>query len=97
MCLGCWEREGRPYEVTDAVKRWAPVFAETNGWGAMHIVIEDWNLDDGNLEFCRGQPEVTPDEIKLIDAMQAMTWEERWATAFLAEDPEFAPEQEMKT
>jgi hypothetical protein len=23
--------------------------------------------------------------------MQAMTWEERWATAILAEDPDFIP------
>jgi hypothetical protein len=91
MCLGCWEEEDRPFKVTDAVRKWAPVFAETNGWGAMHIVIEDWNLEDGNLEFCRTCEDVTPAEIELIDAMQAMSWEERWATAILAEDPAFEP------
>jgi hypothetical protein len=89
MCLACWEEEGRPFKVTEAVKRWAPVFAETNGFGAMHVVIEDWNLEDGNLEFCRACDGVTPREIELIDAIQAMTWEERWATAILAEDPGF--------
>ncbi len=93
MCLGCWEQEDKPFKVTEAVKKWAPVFAETNPYGAMHIVVDDWNLEDGNLEFCRNYEGVTPREIDLIDAMQAMTWEERWATAILAEDPEFDPAQ----
>lgn len=90
MCMGCWEEEGRPFKVTDAVRKWAPVFAETNAYGAMHIVIDDWNLDDGNLECCRTYEGVKPAEIELIDAMQAMSWEERWATAILAEDPGFS-------
>ena len=55
--------------ATDAARKWAPVFAETNGWGAMHIVIEDWNLDDGDLEFCRTYEGVTPREVELIDAI----------------------------
>lgn len=91
MCLGCWEEEGRPFKITEAVKTWAPVFGETNHYGAMHIVVDDWNLEDYNLESCRTYDGVTPREIELIDAMQAMTWEERWATAILADEPEFDP------
>jgi hypothetical protein len=44
MCLNCWDEEGRPFKVTEAVKRWAPRFGETNPYGAMHIVVDDWNL-----------------------------------------------------
>jgi hypothetical protein len=97
MCLGCWEEEGRPYKVTDAVRKLAPKFQAADGWGPLHVVVEDWNLDDNNLECCRScitsvDLETYKDEIALIEAMQAMTWEERWATAILAEDPEFNPE-----
>lgn len=91
MCLGCWEEEDRPFKMTDAVREWAPKFAEADHWGAMHIVVEDWNLEDHNIEFCLNQPEVTPDEIALCKALQAMTWEERWATAITSDDPTFDP------
>jgi hypothetical protein len=93
MCLGCWIEEGRPFKVTEAVNQWAPKFGQANPSAALHVVIDDWNLDDGNLEFCRHEPDVKPDEIELIDALQSMTWEERWATAILAEDPGFDPEE----
>lgn len=90
MCLGCWESEGRPFAITDAVREWAPKFEAANPFGALHIVVDDWNLDDGNLEVCRADAD--PSEIELIDALQRMTWEERWATAILAEDPDFNPD-----
>lgn len=93
MCLGCWEKEGRPFRVTDAVRTWAPKFAEADNYGPLHIVVDDWNLDDSNLEFCRNLPESSKDDIALIDAMQVMSWEERWATAILAHDPDFDPAQ----
>lgn len=91
MCLGCWQEEGRPFGITDAVKKWAPVFREIDPYGAMHIVVDDWNLDDDNLKFCRNYVGVTQQEIELIDAMLAMTIEERWATAILSDEPDFDP------
>ena len=91
MCLGCWDEEGRPFKMSDAVREWAPKFEEASSWGAMHIVREDWNLDDGNIEFCLTQPDITPSEIDLCKALLAMTIEERWATAITSEDDTFDP------
>jgi hypothetical protein len=91
MCMGCWEEEGKPFKMTDAVREWAPKFAEANEFGALHIVVDDWNLDDENIEFCRSQPDITQAEIALCEALQVMSWEERWAVAITSEDPDFAP------
>lgn len=90
MCLNCWEEEGKPYKVTDAVREWAPKFGAADEFGALHIVVSDWNLEDENLEFCKNYEGVTPDEVALMEAMQRMTWEERWATAILGQYPEEA-------
>lgn len=91
MCMGCWEDAGRPYKASDAALEWAPRFEAADHFGALHIVVEDWNLDDDNIAFCRTQ-NPTPDEVALLDALQAMSTEERWACAILGEDPKFRPE-----
>ncbi|MGY3527298.1 hypothetical protein [Bradyrhizobium sp. USDA 4452] len=92
MCLGCWEEEGKPFKVTDAVRQWAPRFAEADEFGPLHIVVSDWNLEDDNLEFCKNYEGATDSDKALMSAMQAMTWEERWATAVLAQYPDVAAE-----
>lgn len=91
MCLGCWDEAGRPFKVTDAVTKWVPEFRETDGFGPLHIVVEDWNLDDYCIGFCKKQADASPEEIALLDALTAMTEEERWATAILAQYPGFDP------
>ena len=57
MCRGCWEEAGKPAMVTPAifaavasVKR---VFDLHCMGGNLHIVIDDWNLEDDHLAFCR--------------------------------------------
>ena len=91
MCLNCWDEEGRPYKVTDAVRQWAPRFAQTDEFGPLHIVVSDWNLEDDNINFCRKQ-KPSDAEMALLNALAAMTLEERWATAILAQEPDFDPE-----
>jgi hypothetical protein len=91
MCLGCWKDEGRPFKASDSAREWAPKFEAADHFGALHIVVEDWNLDDRSLQVCRDDSP-TPDEIALLDALKAMSWEERWACAILAEDSTFRPE-----
>ena len=90
MCLDCWEDEGKPYRVTNAVRKWAPKFGAADEFGALHIVVGDWNLEDRDLEFCLNQADITTEEIMLMKAMQLMTREERWATAILGQHPEVA-------
>ena len=90
MCIHCWEDEGRPYELTDAVRAWTKTFADTNKFGAMHIVVEDWNLDDESIGYCRYDNRVTESELSLCNAMLAMREGERWALAINADEPDFA-------
>lgn len=90
MCLGCWDEEGRPWNASDQARRWAPKFGEADEFGPLHIIVSDWNLEDGNIAFCRGQSP-SAEEIELLDALQGMTREERWATAILADHPDFNP------
>jgi len=91
MCLGCWEDSGRPWLLTETVTRWAPVFSNADPFGPLHIVVEDWNLDDENIKYCRDK---THDllEKALCSELLDMSEGERWATAILAEDPNFDPE-----
>lgn len=89
MCLGCWDKAGQPWRLTDAVTASALLFREADPYGPLHIVIDDWNLDDGSLLFCRSE-EPSIEEVALLDALAAMTEAERWMTAILAHYPDFA-------
>lgn len=95
MCINCWHEEGRPYEFSDLARQWAPKFADANKFGALHVVVEDWNLDDNSLDFCRSYEGVTADEVELIDALKSMSEPERWATALNADYPDFDPVNEI--
>ncbi len=55
MCLSCWQERGSPAVDTPAVReaaravRWLYEFAGAGG--GMHIVVDDWNLDD-DIAWC---------------------------------------------
>jgi hypothetical protein len=59
MCYECWEEEGKPQIDTPAVREAAAAVGavyELNGVGGnLHIVLDDWNLEDGSVEFCDRQ------------------------------------------
>lgn len=63
----------------------AELISKANHWGALHIVIEDENVDDDNLEFARGQPEITADELRILDLLQPLTERQREAIIVLAD------------
>jgi hypothetical protein len=56
MCYGCWEEAGKPVIDTPAVRAAAAaveeVYQHNCMGGNLHIVLDDWNIEDGNLEFC---------------------------------------------
>jgi hypothetical protein len=56
MCYECWEEYGKPTIDTPIVRAAAEAVAkvyETSCTGGnLHIVLDDWNIKDGNLEFC---------------------------------------------
>lgn len=57
MCTNCWIDQYSTSKIdTPAVREAALVIAEVynhhGAGGNLHIVVDDWNLEDGNLEFC---------------------------------------------
>jgi hypothetical protein len=96
MCLSCWEKEGRPWEATDTARLWSEAFAEADPFGPLHVVVDDWNLDDENIQSCLDQTDPEPSEIErdLCLKLLEMTEGERWACAILADFPNFDPAKE---
>ena len=56
MCYGCWEEAGKPQIDNEKVRGAVPliraVYDHSCVGGNLHVVLDDWNLEDGNLEFC---------------------------------------------
>lgn len=56
MCEGCYEEYGRPAIITDrtlaAAELVRQVYDFSGVGGNLHIVVDDWNIEDDNLEFC---------------------------------------------
>lgn len=86
MCEHCWEDMGRPWKPEDPkVKECArliDVVEEQHTLG-LHIIIDDWNIDDGNVKSALGW-ELTEDEKKVIDMMQDMSEQDRGASLALS-------------
>lgn len=59
MCYGCWVEAGSPAIVTEATKTAAElvreVYVHNCVGGNLHIVLDDWNLEDEDLDYCDGQ------------------------------------------
>src|SRR5690348_1783765 len=59
MCCGCWEDEGSPRIDNERVRGVQPlieaVYKHNGVGGNLHIVLDDNNIDDGDLAFCLGQ------------------------------------------
>jgi hypothetical protein len=57
MCFGCWEERGSPKIVNektiDAVPLIEAVYEANSVGGNLHIVLDDFNIDDCDLEACR--------------------------------------------
>ena len=58
MCISCWREEGSHQIVNEKVKQAAELIGKIyeipeGSVGALaHIVVDDWNLDDTNIDFC---------------------------------------------
>ena len=121
MCYGCWEEAGKPTTDTPAIRAAAAsviaLYEHPNCivGGNLHIVTDDWNLEDSNLAFCRhciehaGQMPLDgstfpahlhynerkranpdpPDQLAVeqtcLDALAALTEDERYAAMALAD------------
>lgn len=105
MCQDCWNRRGAPKIVTaktlEAAHLIADVYCVTNAGGYLHIAVDDWNLDDDDIQWCRDNMDTppdymlgrkpTPEEIGCADVLLKLTEEER-ASALAIYDGFFTPQ-----
>lgn len=62
------------------------------GWGALHIFVEDGNCHNDDLEFCRQQPNITAEEIALLNWIREnLSEEELYGAWALAQSLDYAP------
>ena len=92
MCYGCWEKGGRPELDSPAIRRavelMGKVYEFSGVGGNLHIVLDDWNIDDDDLDWCEQavseggrygnhDPEQLAAERECLNALRALTMEER--------------------
>ena len=56
MCKQCWEEAGNPRidnpEVRKAQQLISELYEIHSSGGDLHIVLDDWNVDNESLKFC---------------------------------------------
>jgi hypothetical protein len=101
MCYGCWEEAGKPQINTPAVREAARlaevVYEHSCVGGNLHITLDDWNVEDSSLEFCRGSirdnvnegdAEQLAAELACLEAFAKLTVEERYSALALQQKME---------
>jgi hypothetical protein len=90
MCIQCWNEFGRVQIDSAAVREAAASIAKVYEFscvgGNLHIAIEDWNIEDDNLDFCaksirenvdEAGPEQLDAEARCLGLLRALTEDER--------------------
>ena len=91
MCYMCYETAGLPSIVNDKTKAAAMLIARIYDFsdvgGNAHIVVDDWNLEDGNICWCldtalaenisEADAEQLAAERACLEAMLSLTADER--------------------
>ncbi len=58
MCESCWAEYGKPQIDNPKVREAAAIahaFADRDlYYGNLHIITDDWNIEDKDLDFCQG-------------------------------------------
>lgn len=91
MCYGCWEEAGKPTIVNDrvlkAVEAVKKMYETHSAGGGLHIVTDDWNLEDDNVKWCREymttKYKADASEMACLEAFEALSEEERYSTLAL--------------
>lgn len=66
MCSSCWAEYGKPTEMPDngdaVVALIRELYDQPDGGagGPLHVVLDDWNLEDGHLDPYLGSDDWTP-------------------------------------
>jgi hypothetical protein len=84
MCFGCYEEYGQPRIINDAVISAAKLVADVYDFnfvgGNLHIVLDDWNIEDDHLGWCAERIAQNPDK----DEPEQIRAEEACCAAFMA-------------
>ena len=89
MCGGCWDRHGRPQiqspEVRAAAEAVSAVYDESCVGGNLHIVIDDWNIEDDHIDWCENDAEMTAAEQECARLFRQLSEAERRSALALHE------------
>ena len=89
MCKLCWEDAGSPDHREPEVIMAALAVSEAYSHSGLHILIEDWNVEDHNLDFCqqnmKDRKRDGPAEQKVIDLFRKLTVPQRYAALAIDE------------
>jgi len=91
MCEGCWEEHGSPKidnaKVRAAARLVRRLYETFPTGGNLHIITDDWNISDRDIEFCSGfKSEMKPDELACLNAFSEMTKAERASALGLVDE-----------
>lgn len=84
MCYSCYEEYGKPEIITDKTKLAASLIGLVVGSANLHIVIDDWNLDDDSVIWCIENSDLDEEEQMCLDNLFALTEDERASAMAIA-------------
>lgn len=88
MCLHCWQEYGSPSDWNEDIKTAVGLIKEIyqyDGAGnPLHVVLDDWNIDDEFLEVYEPAvadtaPEAVSAARELVPVLQRLSYDERAA------------------
>lgn len=85
MCEACWIEEGSPQIRTIEVGHAAWLATQIDPFGPFHVVVEDMNTDDENIEFYLSNTETSAFERVFGECLLALSEAERISALALAE------------
>jgi hypothetical protein len=57
MCYKCYKENGKPKVVSEQTRNAAALVAKVYEascvGGNLHIIVDDWNIQDSHIEFCK--------------------------------------------
>jgi len=85
MCHGCYEEAGSPKPTPEA-RALGLRLRDVDPFGGCHIVREDWNLEDSNIDFCIAHHSTTDAEREVMVALKALPEDQRAAAMAVADE-----------
>ncbi len=88
MCLGCYSEYGQEVPGEQAIATVpliAAVYTESYVGGRLHIILDDWNLEDVHIRDVLAEPDLTDAERACASALEAMPIGQRAAAIAMYE------------